>query len=67
MNHLQNAMECILFAHGEPVKRDDLAKVLQVDPSLIEKEIVFIWNFCNWNFIFNYIYICFFSWYALYG
>lgn len=38
MNHLQNAMECILFAHGEPVKRDDLAKVLQVDPSLIEKE-----------------------------
>ena len=38
MNHLQNAMECILFAHGEPVKGDDLAKVLQVDPSLIEKE-----------------------------
>lgn len=38
MNHLQNALECILFANGEPVKCEELATVLQVAPTLIEKE-----------------------------
>jgi segregation and condensation protein B len=38
MNHLQNALECILFANGEPVNCQELAKVLQVAPTLIQKE-----------------------------